>query len=193
MATDPAAEWVEPSARISTSRIVESALRATARAMRRARPRRAAARVAVDACARTIGSAKRGAGGAARASAHAGIWALRLARRELAPDSEPALWAAGLGTAWLVHTWTASWPHAAVAGTCVIALSTLRAMHRAQQRDAVAICEQLAELRQALRVTQALLDVEVLEGAEHLDEDCEELQTSGSRRVPQRTSRSQMG
>jgi hypothetical protein len=112
---------------------------------------------------------------------------------------EPALalatpWLAGAAGAWLVHVSTSSWSQAALAGTCLFALATLSAMRSSQRREALALREQLSELRLSLRVTQALLDVEMVADAEHLEDELDDGRESGARRVPrQRLSRPQLG
>jgi hypothetical protein len=97
----------------------------------------------------------------------------------------PALpWVAAGAASWIVFTSTQSWAQAAIAGACLFALWTLRAMHSAQRLEALALREQIGELRLSLRVTQALLDVEAIAEAEHLDDELDDARQSGTRRLP---------
>jgi hypothetical protein len=209
MAIEQAAQWAEPSGRDSIACIAEDTLQAAATAIERAgdgvtarqmahRARSWAARtssITRSTLRRLQGLTRRAARERdvdARGSAHEPTLQGRLA-----PDPGLALatpWLVGSAGAWLVHASTSSWSQAALAGTCLFALATLSAMHSAQRREALALREQLAELRLSLHVTQALLDVEMVTDAEHLDDELDEARESGTRRVPrQRLSRPQLG
>lgn len=103
-------------------------------------------------------------------------------------------WLVAGGASWLVFSATQSWAQAAIAGTCLFALLTLSAMHNAQRLESHALREQLAELRLSLRVAQALLEVESVEDAVHLDDELDDARASGTRRLPrQRVSRPHLG
>jgi hypothetical protein len=208
MAIEQAAQWAEPSGRDSIACIAEDTLQAAATAIERAGDGVTARRMTQRArswAARTSSITR---------STLRRLQGLTLRARErdvdargpaheptlqgrLAPEPGLALatpWLVGTAGAWLVHTSTSSWTQAALAGTCLFALATLSAMHSAQRREALALREQLAELRLSLHVTQALLDVEMVTDAEHLDEELDEARESGTRRVSrQRLSRPQLG
>jgi hypothetical protein len=195
MATEQVAQWAEPSGRETMEEIADSTLQAASSAIGQAggTARRVAAG-AREVVARTTSIIKRAAPGGRAAAAG-----------QPAPDgvpvgterSEHALaqvlpWVAAASACWLVFTSTLSWAQAAIAGTCLFALFTLRAMHNAQRLEALALRQQLSELRLSLRVTQALLDVETTTEAEHLDEELEDPRKSGTRRL-QRQRNSQRG
>jgi len=185
MATEQAAQWAEHSGRDSMAMIAESTLQAAATAIERADVGMRARRLALG----TRGWATR----AARTTSTLTRSTLRglraAARRNADSAGEPALaralpWVAAGGAAWAVYASTLSSSQAAIAGTCLFAASTLSAMRGAQRREALALHEQLAELRLSLRVTQALLDVEMVEDAEHLDDELDNPRESGTRRLP---------
>ncbi len=182
MATDRAAQWIEPSGRESVTGIAETSLRAAATAVDTASARKLASRALVSARAWAAQAAANTSAGAASS------WRrLQSLARPVAPDpglSVAILWVTGLGAGVLVLDRTGSWQHALITGTCVFALVTLSSMRNAQQREALAVSQQLEELRQSLRVTHALLDVDVLDGAEHLDAEPDEYRESGTRRLP---------
>jgi hypothetical protein len=94
-------------------------------------------------------------------------------------------WTLALASAALVLGDSNSWTQALLSGSCVYAVATLCSLRSTQRREALALQRDLEELRRSLRVTQALLEVEVLDGAEPLEEDVE---ASGARRV-QRSAR----
>lgn len=207
MATEQAAQWAEPSGRESMACIAENTLQAAATAIERASGGMTAQRIAQGA-----------RGWAARAARNTSSITRSTLRRlqsltprqarertrehdlegALAPEPALALatpWLAAGAAAWLVYVSSSSWSQAALAGTCLFALATLSAMRSAQRREALALRVQLAELRLSLRVTQALLDVDMVADAEHLEEDeLDEARESGTRRLPrQRLSRPQLG
>jgi hypothetical protein len=218
MATEQAAQWAEPSGHDSMACIAENTLQAAAMAIERAGGGVTARRVvqnvrswAARASSITRATLHRLQGLTQRSARKQDVDARGSAREpnvdargsarepSLQGGPEPALalvtpWLAGAAGAWLVHVSTSSWSQAALAGTCLFALATLSAMRSTQRREALALREQLAELRLSLRVTQALLDVELVADAEHLEDELEDGRESGARRVPrQRLSRPQLG
>jgi hypothetical protein len=190
MATEQAAQWPQPSGLDEMECTADGTLHAATRAIGQAggRAGRLAA-AAHEVLARTTAMIKRAAPEQAAAADRA---------PPLPAPGERALvlalpWVGAGAAAWLVFTSTLSWAQGVVAGTCLFALWTLRAMHNAQRLEALALREQLRELRLSLRVTQALLDVETITDAEHLDDEIE-ARKSGTRRLPrQRNARSQRG
>jgi hypothetical protein len=201
MAIEQAAQWAESSGRDSIACIADDTLQAAATAIERAGSGMSARRIAHGArswaAARTSSitrsTLRRLQGLTQRPAREQDDIDARGSAREpsleerLAPEPALALaapWLAGAAGAWLVHLSTSSWSQAALAGTCLFALTILSAMRGAQRREAFALREQLAELRLSLRVTQALLDVEIVTDAEHLDDELDDPRESATRRVP---------
>lgn len=189
MATEQAAQWAEPSARDSMASIAENTLQAAATAIEQ---------VDVGMTARRIKSSALGWATRAARSTEALTRSTLRGAHALAQRSKQGSgvlsWLIAGGGSWLVYTSTLSWSQAAIAGTCLFALSTLSAMRSAQRFEARALREQLVELRLSLRVTQALLDVELVADAEHLDDERDNARESGTRRLPrQRKSRPHLG
>jgi low affinity Fe/Cu permease len=70
----------------------------------------------------------------------------------------------------LAFALTGSWASAVNTGALVFIVSSLLSMQAVQRRQAAALQDQLEELKRLLHVTEAVLDVEELEGAEEIDE-----------------------
>jgi hypothetical protein len=197
MATEQAAQWAEPSGRDSMAVIAENTLQAAATAIEHVDVGMTARRITSRAlgwstrAARTTSSVTRSTLRGVRALAQRSRERGDRARRTLAPALP---WISAGGASWLVYASTQSWSQAAIAGTCLFALTTLSAMRTTQRLEALALHKQLVELRLSLRVTQALLDVEMIEDAEHIEDELDDTRESGTRRLPrQRVSRPQLG